>query len=143
MTKGKKIFIGCLLSPFIIVGGIFGYIFLAHSVDICPFTLEYVSEKEAINKAISKVIKSKNIKVDGKVYKQIHYKAVGEFKANNPDCCSFTKERPFNEPPMFVGHKGYVEVFYKARYLDENEKQKYQNKKVYIIIQDCGAVGWD
>lgn len=126
----------------------------------CHAEGRYLSDDEKIRPAIQFVLDrypptiSKTIErnVNGVIQKSdfwyapeqpVKYRDIAEFMAINPDCCELSMRTGEGRGGALLDRvtgyfSTYVIVWFKVRYLDENNIENYGKKGMAVAIKNCG-----
>ena len=127
-------------------------------IGFCFKERRFLSDEEKISIAISTTLSIYPPVVleygekDGRVFctggykpaNPIYYKNVDEFLLENPDCCRVTEKMERSGYPIrlqlrLLGSANtFVEVKYKAKYIDANGIERSQITERYFAISNCG-----
>lgn len=120
----------------------------------CFAKMRYLSDYEKIQGAFDYQNHRNKIPaiIPGKkeqLYEYIKYKNFAEYIKENPNCCSINSREVYDLPPpdyldrIFGFHSGdAIVINFKARYLDENGKQRLKEYQVENAVQNCGQIKW-
>lgn len=147
----------CLLRIFLFIKiplTILSIYFSLNYSGFCFAKMRYLSDYEKIQGAFDFQNHQNKIPaiIPGKkeqLYDYIRYKNFDEYIKENPDCCSINPGGVYDLPPpdyldrIFGFHSGdAIVINFKARYLDENGKQRLKEYQVEHAVQNCGQIKW-
>ena len=127
-------------------------------IGFCFEKLRFLSDEEKISIAINYELSgyppvvSEYGEKDGRVFctkayipdNPVYYKNVDEFLFENPDCCRVTQKMERSGYTVRLEHRllgsanTFVEVKYKAKYIDANGIERSQITERYVAISNCG-----
>jgi hypothetical protein len=120
----------------------------------CFAKMRYISDEEKFQSAFDFQNNRNKIfaTIPGKkeqFYDYIKYENFDEYIKENPDCCSINSGGAYDLPrPHFLDRifgfdaGNAIVINFKARYLDENGKQRLKAYQVAHVVQNCGKVKW-